>query len=134
MEEKSGELEIQLSSMTPMEMAEQYDQLIQLKAEIEVKYKAFRVALLEATKKHGVISLKTERYTITRQTRNTIKVTDHQTAIRELEDRNIPVQTKVVLDDEYMKPVYEELVKGGEFIPGIESFQTEFVTVRPTKR
>jgi hypothetical protein len=127
-------LEKKVQEMSPIELAEGYSKLIELKAEVEVRYKAFREALLEATKKHGVLSLKTEKYTISRQKRSTVKVTDQKTAIRELEEKGIEVVTKVVLDEEYMKPVYEQLIKDGEFIPGIETFTTEFVTVRATSK
>ena len=122
----------ELAMMSPAQMAEEYQKIISLKDAVEERYKFIREKLLEVTKQNGVVSLKTEKFTITRQSRTTVKVTDQKQAIAELEARNIEVVTKVVLDDDVMKPVYKELCKTEE-IPGITAFTTEFVSVRLAK-
>ncbi len=122
-----------MSEMTPAQMVSRYSKVLALKKKIDDEYKQLRAELLEVTKESGVVSLKTEDYTLTRQSRTTVKVTNHKAAISALEDREVPVTTKVVLDDDYMKPIYKKMLEEGEVIPGIDSFTTEFVTIRMKK-
>lgn len=122
------------NELTPMEIARKYSKLVELKKQVDERYKQYREQLLDATKSLGVISLKTEEYTITRQTRKTIRISNHEVATEELKLRNIPIVTKTVLDEDYMMPAIKQLVeKDGELIPGIETSATEFVTVRQAK-
>lgn len=122
----------ELAMLTPAQMAEEYLKLISLRNSVEDRYQKLRAGLLEATKKNGVVSLKTEKFTITRQKRVTIKVVDHEQAIEEMKARNIPVVVKTVLDDEVMRPTYKQLCENEE-VPGFSSISTEFVTVRLAK-
>lgn len=122
------------NELTPMEIARKYSKLVELKKQVDERYKQYREQLLEATRSLGVLSLKTEEYTITRQTRKTVKVTNDEVAIEELKLRNIPIVTKTVLDQDYMMPAIKQLLESGrEMIPGIEEFATEYVTVRQAK-
>lgn len=123
------------NELTPMEIARKYSKLVELKKQVDEKYKQYREQLLEATKSLGVLSLKTEEYTITRQTRKTVKISNDEVAIEELKLRNIPVVTKTVIDEDYMMPAIKQLLeKNGELIPGIQENVTEFVTVRQASK
>lgn len=122
------------NELTPMEIARKYSKLVELKKQVDERYKQYREKLLEATKALGVLSLKTEEYTITRQTRRTVKITNDVVAIEELKLRNIPTVTKTVIDQDYMMPAIKQLLESSqEVIPGIEEFATEYVTVRQAK-
>lgn len=132
-EEFTDSLAAPTNELTPMEIARKYSKLVELKKQVDERYKQYREQLLDATKSLGVISLKTEEYTITRQTRKTIKISNDDVAIEELKLRNIPIMTKTVLDKDYMMPAIEQLLSSGEIIPGIETAATEFVTVRQAK-
>jgi hypothetical protein len=123
----------QLLPMTSDQMTERYLKIKAVRDRIEEEYQFLREKLLEETKKLGVISLKTEKYTITRQKRNHYKIYNHDVATDELEKFGVPVKTKVVLDEDYMKPAINELISRGEMINGIESGVSEFVTVRVAK-
>lgn len=123
-----------VQQLTPMEKAERYFKVVALKKRVEEEYKRLREELLQITKDAGVLSLKTEQYTISRVKRQTTKITDHQAAINSLTERNIPIVTKTVLDEDYMKPALEQLAESGEVIPGIETFDTEYVMVRQAKK
>lgn len=134
-ENMEDELDLQsIEQMSPMEMAERYHHILELKDKVEAAYKLLRANLLEVTKKNKVLSLKTETYTISRVQRNTVKVTNDKVAIKSLEMLNVPVETKVVLDMDYMKEPLKQLIDRGEQIDGVESFATEYVQVRKNKK
>jgi hypothetical protein len=114
---------------TPDKIA-QYAKLIEVRKQVEERYNSLRKELLEEMKRTKVVSLKTEDYTLTRQTRKTIKVTNDRAAINALKDLGHEVVTKEVMDMDYMKPVVENLTQDGEVLPGIEEFSTEFVSIR----
>lgn len=120
--------------LTPIEKATRYVKLIDIKKQIDQKYKEYRQELLELTKEMGVLTLKTEDITISRATRRTVKVTNDGVLKEELELRKIPIVEKTVLDMDYMKPVIDKLSQEGEVIPGLDTFETEYVTVRKTKK
>jgi hypothetical protein len=130
----NDEFEKSLESDTPPisvpDKINQYAKLIEVKKQIEERYDALRKDLLEEMKRTKVVSLKTETYTLTRQTRKTIKVTNDRAAITALKDLGHEVITKEVIDMEYMKPVITGLTEQGEVLAGVEEFNTEFVSIR----
>ena len=120
--------------LAPIEIARRYSKLVELKKQVDERYKQYREELLAATKELGVLTLKTEEYTISRQVRKTVRVVNDQVAMQELEMRNIPIVKKEVLDMDYMKPAIDQLAESGEIIPGIETSATEYVTVRQARK
>lgn len=119
------------AEITPIEAAREVVKLEALKRQIEGKLATLRATLLETTRKTGVLTLKTEDYTITRATRETIKVENDKEAADYLESQGIPVETKVVLDMDYMKIPIKNY-KGD--IPGITKTQTEYIAIRINKK
>lgn len=123
-----------LEEMTPMEIANNYTKLMQLRDEVEARYKIFRIALLDSMKKHNAISIKLDQCTITRTKRKTFKVTNDEVLKKELEARDIPVVLKTILDPEYMKPTFDQLKEDGEILSGCEISEIEYVSVRSSSK
>lgn len=112
--------------------AEQVLRLERAQKAIEERLTSLRTELLEETKKHGVLTLKTEGYTITRQTRETLRIEDHRKVAQELDAQNIPVATETVLSDS-TKKVLKELLKQGTEVDGASLTSTEYVSIRLAK-
>jgi hypothetical protein len=120
----------ELNTLAPIKAAEKIVELERAKDKIESSLAVLRSRLLEVTKENDVLTLKTGQYTIMRKQLRRIKVLNDDEAGKFLESKGVPVETRVVLDMRYMKPVIQNYQ--GE-IPGIEKTLTEYVSVRLAK-
>ena len=119
----------------PMEVAGEVMKLEKLKREVDDRLKEYKAQLLDVMKQLGVKSLKTEEYTLYRTQYKYVDVKDHAKAIEALQKREIPTDTKVVLDMDTMKVPLDTLVKKqGEVIDGVELSEREYVGVRLTEK
>jgi DNA-directed RNA polymerase subunit L len=123
------ELTIKVGSLSPIECAEQVIKLETASKKIDEKLKELKEKLLQVTKDQGVLTLKTEGYTITRATRDTLKISDHVHAAFELDQMNVPVLTEIVLSDS-TKKVLKELIKQGKKFESAEITSTEYIAIR----
>lgn len=120
------------AALTSYEKAQQIIKLESAKDKIDERLSELRADLLAATKEQGVLTLKTEDYTITRATRETLKVTDHKEAAAELDKMNVPVMTETVLSDS-TKKVLKELIKQGKVFDSASVSSTEYISIRVNK-
>ena len=118
------------NSMSPMEIAEEVMKLEKLKKQVDAKLKDHKANLLEVMTDLDVLSLKTGSYTLSRKSYNRIRVIDDQEVAKSLEKMGVPVETKEVLDMDYMKIPIKQILDKGEIIGGIEEIRTPYVTVR----
>lgn len=123
---------LQISGLTQSEKAERMLKLADLKKQVETAYNAIRDELLSETQRLGVLSLKTESYTITRAKRITPKVEDYDTLKATLEKENIPYTTKEVFGDA-MTEVFKQAIKDGRKLEGLSALETEYITIRGGK-
>lgn len=121
------------AALSTYEKAQQIIKLEAAKDKIDSALSELRADLLTATKEQGVLTLKTEDYTITRATRETLKVTDHKTAAIELDKMNIPVLTETVLSDS-TKKVLKELIKQGKEFDSASVQSTEYVSIKINRK
>ena len=121
------------AALSTYEKAQQIIKLEAAKDKIDSALSELRADLLTATKEQGVLTLKTEDYTITRATRETLKVTDHKTAAIELDAMNIPVLTETVLSDS-TKKVLKELIKQGKEFDSASVQSTEYISIKINKK
>jgi len=117
------------AALSSYEKAKQIIKLEAAKDKIDQALSELRADLLTVTKEQGVLTLKTEDYTITRATRDTLKVSDHKAAAMELDSMNIPVATEIVLSDS-TKKVLKELIKQGKEFDNATVQSTEYVSIR----
>lgn len=120
------------AALTSYEKAEQIIKLEATKDKIDSALSQLRADLLEVTKQQKVMTLKTEDYTITRATRETLKVADHKAAAAELDKMNVPVMTETVLSDS-TKKVLKELIKQGKVFDSASVQSTEYISIRVNK-
>lgn len=120
------------AALTSYEKAQQIIKLEAAKDKIDSALSQLRADLLEVTKQQKVMTLKTEDYTITRATRETLKVADHKAAAAELDKMNVPVMTETVLSDS-TKKVLKELIKQGKEFDSASVQSTEYISIRVNK-
>ena len=113
--------------ITPMEAAKQMVKLEKLKKEVDVKLRDLKQYLLVTMKDLDVLTLKTGTYTLSRRTWKKAMVQDDDKAIAFLEKAQIPVETKTVLDMDFMKTPLDNLMKDGVQVDGVEYKETEYV-------
>lgn len=121
------------AALSTYEKAKQIIKLEAAKDKIDQALSELRADLLTATKEQGVLTLKTEDYTITRATRETLKVSDHKAAAMELDAMNVPVMTETVLSDS-TKKVLKELIKQGNEFDNAQVQSTEYVSIKINKK
>lgn len=85
--------------------------------------------LLKTTQDLGVLTLKTEKYTISRAIRISPQVEDFETLKASLEKENVPVLTEVVFAPQ-MDEVFKEALKEGREFKGLGKRETQYITVR----
>lgn len=85
--------------------------------------------LLEVTQNLGVLTLKTEKYTISRAIRITPQVEDFKTLKTSLEKANVPVMTVEAFAPQ-MDEVFKEALKEGKEFDGLGKRETQYITVR----
>lgn len=115
--------------LTPVDTAEQIVTLEAYKKKIDEKISILKEKLLRVTKEQGVLTLKTEKYVITRAKRQTVTINDHALAAKELEAKNVPVQTKVVLSD-FTEKALKELAKQGTEFDSVTVKETEYLAIK----
>ncbi len=123
---------LQINGLSQSQKAERLLKLADLKKQVETAYNALRDELLEETQRLGVLTLKTESYTITRAKRVTAQVVDYKTLKLSLEKGNIPFTTKEVFGDE-MSTVFKQAIKEGRELDGLTALTTEYITIRGGK-
>ena len=118
-----------LKANSPMEKAKK---LVELQAKVK-EYKEIidelKVDLLKTTQELGVLTLKTECYTISRARKVTPKVEDFDELKKSLDKANIPYETKEVFH-ERMNLVFKMAVDEGRNLKGLEALETEYIMVR----
>jgi hypothetical protein len=114
---------------SPMEKAGKLMELETQKKAIVAQIESIKADLLEVTQNLGVLSLKTEKYTISRARRVTPTVLDFDTLKSALEAENIPIVTEVVFGKP-MSLVFKKFADEGREFEGLEFKQTEYITVR----
>jgi len=117
-------------SLTPSQEIEEIIHLEQVKKGIEKKLEIYRKNLLEVMRRDDVLTLKTGKFTITRATRTTIKITDDKLVKEQLENMGHQVMTKEVIDMKYMKPVITDNV---DQLDGVSKSETEYTSIKLTK-
>ena len=114
---------------SPMAKAKRLMELQALVKSVKPEIDELKADLLKVTQDLGVLTLKTELYTISRAKRITPEVVDFKTVEQELKDKNIPYGTKVVFAD-YMTATFKKLIEDGKEIDGLEAKETEYISVR----
>ena len=120
-------LTIQASS--PMEKAAQLVELEALKKQVAEKIASYKEDLLKVTQEQGVLTLKTEKYTISRAKRVTPRVVDFDALKASLDSAKIPYETQEVFAD-FMTPVFKQAIEEGRDLDGLEGQTTEYITIR----
>lgn len=123
---------ITTQAKTPAQMAQKLLKLKDLKTTVETQLKEINAKLLEEMSALGVLTLKTEEMTISRAKRVTSKVENLADAQGFFKDKGLPFGVKMVANDVTMNMI-KEMVKNGVMPDGVESSETEYVTVRVAK-
>ena len=97
--------------------------------QIKAKILEYKTELLAYMQEHKTLGLKTETYTLTRAKKVTPQVVDFKQLKESLDEANIPVMTKVVVDESMMR-VFNVLIEEGREMPGLDSLETEYIMVR----
>ncbi len=109
------------------------DEIIHLEATkrgLDKQIKDYREKLMQVIKKNKVVSLKTDKYIITKAVRKTIRVIDDARVKKDLEKMGHQVLTKEVIDMRYMKALIEDNVQDLE---GASKTETEYLSIRINK-
>lgn len=114
---------------SPMEKAGKLIELEAQKKEIMAQIEDIKSDLLEVTQNLGVLTLKTEKYTISRARRVTPTVLDFKTLKSALESENVPIVTETVFAKQ-MNLVFKKFADEGREFDGLEFKETEYITVR----
>lgn len=114
--------------LTVSEASEQLMKLETLHKTTEKRIKELRAHLMQVMKDTKVLTLKTEDYTITRATRQNVRVINDKLAEEELKKLGHEVITKTVIDMDYMRPLLKELE-----VPGVDKSETEYISIRRAK-
>lgn len=97
--------------------------------EIKPEIDALKSDLLKVTQDLGVLTLKTEKYTISRAKRITPQVVDQKALKKALDEQEIPYQM-VEAFAPFMTTVFREAIEQGKELDGLEALETEYITVR----
>lgn len=114
---------------TPMKKAERLIYLQSIQKQIKPEIEALKADLLDATQKLGVLTLKTDKYTISRAKKITPEVVDFQALKKALKKNKIPFGTQEVFAD-YMKETFKKLIAEEREMDGLEGKETEYIIVR----
>lgn len=114
---------------SPMEKAKRLMELQTIMKEIKPEIEQLKADLLEITQKLGVLTLKTDKYTISRAHRITPEVVDYEALKKSLKKNKIPFTTKEVFAD-YMKETFKHLIAEDRVLDGLEAKETEYISVR----
>ncbi len=104
-------------------------ELQSLQKQIKEQVDTLRAELLEITREQGVVSLKTEQYTISRVSKLTPHVENFALLKSSLDMANIPYDTVEVFDDT-MGLVFRQLAKEGREMPGLAVSESEYIMIR----
>ena len=144
---------------TTNDVARDYVRLTALKKEIESRLINYRQQLLNTTRELGVLTLKTEHYTISRVSSGSPKMIDMVATVKSLRSKNIPIPIETTIRTDkiaslieflrdanmseyiveqpiqsYVESTASQLVKDGEQIDGMLLSETEYVRVTPAKK
>lgn len=114
---------------SPMAKAKRLMELQALVKSVKPEIDELKADLLKVTQDLGVLTLRTELYTISRAKRITPEVVDFKAVEQALKDQNIPYGTKVVFAD-YMTLTFKKLIEDKREIDGLEAKETEYISVR----
>lgn len=120
-------------AQTPAEQAAQLLKLQKLKKEVDARVKELNALLLYEMQQQGVLTLKTEKYTISRAKRTTVSVVDHQELAEDLVRKTTIEPKWVTVLDEITINAAKLAMKAGMSLDGVESKETEYVMVRLPK-
>ena len=114
---------------SPMMKAKRLMELQALVKSVKPEIDELKADLLKVTQDLGVLTLKTEEYTISRAKRITPEVTDFKTLVEELKENKIPYGLQTVFAD-YMTVTFKKLIEDGRELDGLEAKITEYIAVR----
>lgn len=114
---------------SPMEKAKRLIELQNIMKEIKPEIDALKADLLDVTQKLGVLTLKTDKYTISRAKRVTPQIVNFEELKKSLEAANIPYDTKEVFAD-HMATTFKKMIEDGNLVAGLEGKETEYISVR----
>lgn len=114
---------------SPMAKARRLIELQNIVKKIKPEIDSLKADLLKVTQDLGVLTLKTDEYTISRAKRITPEVVDFEAVEKSLKEQHIPYGTKVVFAD-YMSVTFKKLIEDKREIDGLEAKETEYITVR----
>lgn len=114
---------------SPMQKAQRLMELLSIQKEIKPEIDKLKGELLVVTQELGVLTLKTDKYTISRAKRITPDVTDFDALKKALKKAKVPFGTKEVFS-EYMGPVFKTFIEEGRKFPGLDGKETEYISVR----
>jgi hypothetical protein len=126
----TGKLVVQ-QEITPALATEKLMKLETLKKQVSKEIEELKGQLLQVMDANNVKSLKTDKYTISRSERQTVKVLDDSKAAQALRERDVEVRMVEVLSDE-TKNMLKTMVKVAD-IAGVEVTNTPYVSVRINK-
>lgn len=117
------------SPKSPMGKARKLIELQAIVTELKPQIAELKADLLQTLLSLGVLTLKTEEYTISRAKRITPEVTNFKALVEELKKNKIPYGTQVVFAD-YMNVTFKKLIEDKRELDGLEAKETEYVSVR----
>lgn len=117
---------------SPAQLAVRMLDLIETKRQVDAELLQIRESLLETTRSLGVLTLKTDTYTICRSKRLTTDVVDVDELAEWFTKEGMTLTTKRV-PDEYSQGTIKESIKCGKIPDGIEVRETEYVSIRTNK-
>ena len=120
---------LSVSPQSPMEKAKKLMELQKIVKNLKPIIDELRSDLLKVTQDLGVLTLKTELYTISRSKRVTPEVVDFKLLKQSLIDNKIPFGTQEVFAD-YMSVSFKKLIEDKREMPGLEGKETEYISVR----
>ena len=114
---------------SPAVKAKKLMELQTLLKEIKPQIDELKADLLQIMQEQDVLTLKTGTYTLSRAKRITPQVIDFKTLKKSLEDANIDVITEETFAPQ-MDLVFKQAIEEGRQFDGLESKETEYVSVR----
>lgn len=118
-----------VAPQSPMEKAKRLMELQSIVKRLKPEIDALKADLLKATQDLGVLTLKTELYTISRAKRITPEVVSFKVLKQSLTENNIPFETHEDFTPQ-MSVLFKKLIEDGREIDGLEGKETEYITVR----
>ena len=114
---------------SPMVKAKRLMELLALVKSVKPEIDELKADLLKVTQDLGVLTLKTEGYTISRAKRVTPEVTSFKLLKASLVENNIPFETEETFTKQ-MDVLFKKLIEDKRELDGLEGKETEYISVR----